>query len=96
MSRVKVASLATLPEGTATEFVSGETSIAVCRVNGEIYAIDGVCPHNGGPLGEGALHGKWLVCPWHAWELTARLVRTTSILTCGKSNSPSPSKAKTF
>ncbi len=28
----------------------------------------GVCPHLGGPLGHGALHGTALVCPWHAWE----------------------------
>ena len=26
----------------------------------------------GGPLGEGALHGSTLVCPWHAWEFDCR------------------------
>ncbi|MBY0507597.1 MAG: Rieske (2Fe-2S) protein [Bryobacteraceae bacterium] len=42
--------------------------LVLCRVEGEIYALDGVCPHVGGPLAHGALHGRMLVCPWHAWE----------------------------
>jgi nitrite reductase/ring-hydroxylating ferredoxin subunit len=46
----------------------GETTLAVCNVAGEIHVVEGVCPHRGGPLGHGALHDKWLVCPWHAWE----------------------------
>lgn len=46
----------------------GETRIAVCNVGGALHAIDGVCPHRGGPLAQGALHGTTVVCPWHAWE----------------------------
>ena len=51
--------------------VGGE-SYAVCNVEGEIYAVEGICPHAGGPLGQGALHGETLVCPWHAWEFNCR------------------------
>jgi nitrite reductase/ring-hydroxylating ferredoxin subunit len=47
--------------------VSGQI-VALCRVGDEIHAVDGICPHNGGPLAHGALHGTTLVCPWHAWE----------------------------
>ena len=43
-------------------------SYAICNVRGEIHALEGTCPHAGGPLGEGALHGGTLVCPWHGWE----------------------------
>jgi nitrite reductase (NADH) small subunit len=50
----------------------GEQTFAVCNVGGELYALDGICPHSGGPLGEGALHGSTLVCPWHAWEFDCR------------------------
>jgi len=50
----------------------GENSYAVCNVDGELHALDGICPHAGGPLGEGALHGDILVCPWHAWEFNCR------------------------
>ena len=45
---------------------------AVCNADGELHALDGVCPHAGGPLGQGALHGSTLVCPWHAWEYDCR------------------------
>ena len=41
---------------------------AICNVEGAIHVVDGICPHRGGWLGQGALHGKSLVCPWHAWE----------------------------
>jgi nitrite reductase/ring-hydroxylating ferredoxin subunit len=48
-------------------WVDGEP-YAICNVGGELHALDGACPHAGGPLGQGALHGGTLVCPWHAWE----------------------------
>jgi nitrite reductase (NADH) small subunit len=50
------------------EAAVGGTKIALCNAGGEIHAIEGTCPHRGGPLGQGALHDKMLVCPWHAWE----------------------------
>jgi len=51
--------------------VRGE-SYAVCNVEGDVHALEGTCPHAGGPLGQGALHGDTLVCPWHAWEYNCR------------------------
>src|SRR3974377_867076 len=72
MPFVKVASLHALPPGTVMEAVVGDNSYAVCNVRGEVYALDGICPHAGGPLGQGALHGEVLVCPWHAWEYDCR------------------------
>ena len=50
------------------EALVGDGTYAVCNAGGEIHALDGICPHAGGPLGQGALHGTTLVCPWHAWE----------------------------
>jgi nitrite reductase/ring-hydroxylating ferredoxin subunit len=50
----------------------GENTIAVCNAEGEVHALEGICPHAGGPLGQGALHGATLVCPWHAWEWDVR------------------------
>ena len=29
--------------------------------------IDGVCPHEGGPLGEGSIEDGRVVCPWHGY-----------------------------
>ena len=72
MPLVKVAPLAKFPPGSLTEVVSDGNSYAVCNVNGELLAMDGICLHAGGPLGQGALHGDIVVCPWHAWEYNCR------------------------
>ncbi|MEO5924335.1 MAG: Rieske 2Fe-2S domain-containing protein [Bryobacteraceae bacterium] len=64
----KVGSLADLPAGALRQVKAGQQEIALCRVGDELHAVDGICPHLGGPLGHGALHGTALVCPWHAWE----------------------------
>jgi nitrite reductase/ring-hydroxylating ferredoxin subunit len=72
MPLVRVASLSQLPPGTLIEVVADGQAIALCNAGGEIHALDGVCPHNGGPLGQGALHETAVVCPWHAWEFDCR------------------------
>jgi nitrite reductase/ring-hydroxylating ferredoxin subunit len=39
--------------------------IALAMINGQVFAIDAVCSHQGGPLEEGNLEGYNLTCPWH-------------------------------
>jgi nitrite reductase (NADH) small subunit len=68
MSFVKVASLSQLPADSLTEITIGDDIYALCNVGGRLSAIGGTCLHRGGPLGQGALHGNHVVCPWHAWE----------------------------
>ena len=68
MARVKLADVSALPPGTLLHAEYGGDFYALCNVDGEIHALDGYCPHSGGPLGHGALHGSTIVCPWHAWE----------------------------
>lgn len=46
----------------------GRAKIALSCVNGEFSAINGVCNHVGGPLGDGRLDGEYVVCPWHNWK----------------------------
>ena len=36
-------------------------------VNGEITAMENICLHMGGPLGEGVIEGGKVICPWHGW-----------------------------
>jgi nitrite reductase (NADH) small subunit len=68
MAFVRLAKLYQVPEGTALQVETSDgAAVAICNVEGELYAMDGICPHSGGPLGEGALHGRILVCPFHAW-----------------------------
>jgi nitrite reductase (NADH) small subunit len=68
MAYTKLASLNELPEGALIEVTQGETPYALCNVAGEVRAISGVCPHHGGPLGQGTLDGSIVTCPWHAYE----------------------------
>ena len=65
---VKLATKQELPaEGEAKEFTVGEKIVCVANVNGTISAMDNVCLHRGGPLGQGVIEGDKLVCPWHGW-----------------------------
>jgi nitrite reductase (NADH) small subunit len=68
MAWTKLATTAELPAGALIEVEYGDGYVALCNVNGEVRAIDGTCPHQGGPLGEGALNGEFVTCPWHMWD----------------------------
>ena len=72
MPFVKVASLSALPPGSLTQVEIGERAFALCNLDGAVHALDGVCPHAGGPLGEGTLQGAMVVCPWHGFEFDCR------------------------
>ena len=39
--------------------------IVLAMINGQVFAIDAVCSHQGAPLEEGTLEGFNLTCPWH-------------------------------
>lgn len=68
MPFVRVGSLAALPPGKVMEAEVSGNPYAVCNIGGELRAYDGICPHAGGPLGQGTIEDGRLVCPWHAWE----------------------------
>lgn len=45
--------------------------IAVFRTDEhEVYAIENRCPHKGGPLSEGIVHGTSVTCPLHNWVIS--------------------------
>ena len=62
---VRVASVDEIPEGRAIVVDIDYDSLALARVDGEVYCIDNICTHDGGPLGEGELDGTTLECPRH-------------------------------
>lgn len=68
MAFVRAAKVGAVPPGAIGEFEVGGKQVAVANVDGKLYAINSVCVHEGGPLGEGSLSGKIVICPWHAWE----------------------------
>jgi nitrite reductase/ring-hydroxylating ferredoxin subunit len=64
----RVAAERDLPPGTCGEYVAGERIVALFNVGGQFYALDGICPHQGGPLGKGSLCGAIVTCPWHGFQ----------------------------
>ena len=68
MARVKIAAVQDIPTGQGRVLDVAGQSLAVFNVDGAFYCIDNLCPHRGGPLGEGDLEGKIVLCPWHAWR----------------------------
>jgi nitrite reductase/ring-hydroxylating ferredoxin subunit len=73
---VKMATLDELSPGTAREVEHEGRIYALFNVGGVISAIDGVCPHQGGPLAEGKLEGTTVACPWHGWRFDVQTGRT--------------------
>ena len=64
---------AAIPPGASKVVEINEHVVAIFNLGGEFYAIDNVCPHQGGPLGEGYLEDTGVVsCPWHAWNFNIR------------------------
>ena len=35
----------------------------------EVYALNDKCPHKGGPLSQGIVHGRSVTCPLHGWKI---------------------------
>ena len=52
-------------DGALVRANAGDVPVLLCRQQGQLYALSAVCPHAGGPLNEGALEGRSVICPWH-------------------------------
>jgi len=51
----------------AKEFTCGNKEICIANIDGTYSAMDNVCLHQGGPLGQGTIEKGKVVCPWHGW-----------------------------
>lgn len=76
---VKVARKKDVPRGQARVFVVNGRRLALCHVDGEFYAIDDVCTHDAGPLGEGELYGYAIECPRHGARFDVRTGKVLSL-----------------
>jgi nitrite reductase (NADH) small subunit len=71
MSRwVVAAEVADCPPGAVLEAVVESRVVAIFNVAGRLHALDGICPHQGGPLGQGKLDADVVTCPWHGWQFS--------------------------
>jgi 3-phenylpropionate/trans-cinnamate dioxygenase ferredoxin subunit len=68
----RVATLAEVPEGEVRVVMCGSRSLALSNIGGSLYAIDNVCTHDGGTLGEGTLRRDRVICPRHGAAFDAR------------------------
>ena len=49
---------------------AGDMQVAVFRTSDDqVFAIKNACPHKGGPLSEGIVHGTSVTCPLHNWKI---------------------------
>jgi len=56
--------------GSRTVQVTGGDDIAVFRTgDGRVYALADRCPHKGGRLSQGIVHGGAVACPLHNWRI---------------------------
>jgi NAD(P)H-dependent nitrite reductase small subunit len=76
-SFIDIASVNDLPTGRARTYLVGERKIALFHTASGFFASDNVCPHRGGPLGEGDLIGDEIICPWHLWGFDVATGRCT-------------------
>jgi nitrite reductase/ring-hydroxylating ferredoxin subunit/uncharacterized membrane protein len=54
-----------LRAGSPKRITVDGTDIALFRRGNQVYAVNAVCPHAGGPLDEGQVEGETVQCPWH-------------------------------
>ncbi|SMO46118.1 nitrite reductase small subunit NirD [Paracoccus laeviglucosivorans] len=65
---VDIGALADIPAQGARLVKTAQGCIAVFRTaDDRVFALDDRCPHKGGPLSEGIVHGTSVTCPLHNW-----------------------------
>lgn len=71
MNWIAIGSIADIPRRGARCVATPEGKIAVFRTtDDQVYAIDDHCPHKGGPLSQGIVHGAAVTCPLHNWVIS--------------------------
>lgn len=66
----KICALGDIPTLGSRVVKSADGDIAVFRTSSdEVFALRDKCPHKGGPLSQGLVHGSQVTCPLHGWKL---------------------------
>ena len=67
---IDVGPLGDIPLRGARRVPTSHGDVAVFRTgDGDVYALLDRCPHKGGPLSQGIVHGRKVTCPLHAWTI---------------------------
>jgi nitrite reductase (NADH) small subunit len=71
MKWISIGSIDDIPLRGARCVTTPQGRIAVFRtIDNQIFAIDDHCPHKGGPLSQGIVHGAAVTCPLHNWAIS--------------------------
>lgn len=74
--KVRVAHISDLEPLIGKKVIVGDTQIGLFLTEeGNIRAINNVCPHKQGPLSEGTVSGDYVYCPFMTKKSTYRLVK---------------------
>ena len=83
-----VCALEDIPVLGARVIRTGREDISVFRNDSdEVFALHDKCPHRGGPLSQGIVHGRSVTCPLHNWKID---------LTSGEALAPDVGCARAF
>lgn len=85
MAFVQAAKVSEIAAGTIKDVNVGGTEVALANVGGRFFAISNTCLHRGGPLGQGALEGNIVTCPWHGWQFDVTTGKVAQSPTVGVS-----------
>ncbi len=65
---IDIGALEDIPRQGARVIRTAQGCVAVFRtMDDRVFALDDRCPHKGGPLSEGIVHGDRVTCPLHNW-----------------------------
>jgi nitrite reductase (NADH) small subunit len=68
MDWIEIGRLTDIPRRGARCLRTPSGPIAIFRtMDDRVYALEDRCPHKGGPLSQGIVHGAEVTCPLHAW-----------------------------
>ena len=71
MNWIAVGSITDIPRRGARCIDTPDGKVAVFRTaDDRVFAIDDHCPHRGGPLSQGIVHGTSVTCPLHNWVIS--------------------------
>jgi nitrite reductase (NADH) small subunit len=67
---VEIGTVGDIPRQGARVVRTADGDIAVFRTaDNQVFALRDRCPHKGGPLSQGIVHGNKVACPLHDWRI---------------------------
>jgi len=80
---IKVGRVSEIPSGRPEVFEVEDRHIAIYHLEDGYYAIEDICTHDGGPLAEGEVEGREVICPRHGarFDIKTGAVRSMPAIT---------------